>query len=101
MESVAAVDGKEEAIAVSERTVPLYSWWKTPGENYTAYAVVEKLGNGASGYYRITQVALLGWMNETPRIRSIEDFWDLVDRGQLIAVEPVWQPVKVKYPDAG
>ncbi|RAJ94223.1 hypothetical protein LX87_04108 [Larkinella arboricola] len=86
---------------VKDRTIPLYSWWKTPGESYRGFAVVEKSGKGINGKYRTTHVSLLEWQKETPVNRSVEDFWDLVDRGQLIQIPPVWEPGKTYYPDAG
>ncbi|WP_138993945.1 hypothetical protein [Larkinella sp. C7] len=86
---------------VRERTVPLYSWWKTPGDYYRGFAIVNKFGSNVGGKYWTTHLLLLEWQVETPVTRSVEDFWDLVDRGQLIAVEPVWQPSQGMFPDAG
>lgn len=87
-----AVTVEATVTAEKPRTVALYTWFTTPEDKVPvrSFAVVEKTCQGVGMTYRTTHVALLEYMNETPIRRTVEDFWDLVDKGSLIEAPSAW-----------
>ncbi|MVM39448.1 hypothetical protein GO730_20790 [Spirosoma sp. HMF3257] len=79
----------------NKRFVHLYTWWITP-KGTRQFCLVDKFGKfvdeAAPGskvsVFKTTQVKLIETLNPNPVNYSIEDFWDLVDRGKLIEYIP-------------
>lgn len=69
------------------RTVALHTWWKNAKGTRT-FALIHKYGRGVGYDYRTTEVELLEVGHTSLITYPIGQFFDLIDRGSLIEMQP-------------